>query len=147
MALTEERSTRELLCGALVYEYVRIAAGAIHAGGIVAQNADGKAVAASDSAGLVVLGRAENSAVSGEEVRARTGAFLYSNGDGAEAIGSDAIGKLCHVVDDETVGLTGGTNAIPAGIVLDVLDDGVAVLIGPTNANAAESGASDSGQS
>lgn len=148
MALTEERNTRELLCGALTYECVRTAAAAIFAGGLVAQNADGKAVPASDSAGLVVLGRAENSAAAGEEVRARTGAFLYSNGSGAEALDASAIGAVCYAVDDETVGAEGGTNAVPAGIVLDVLEDGVAVLTGAAAAlaaAAAKASAADSG--
>ena len=145
MALTEERNTRELLCGAPTYEYVRTAAAAILAGGLVAQNADGKAVPASDSAGLIVLGRAENSAAAGEEVRARTGAYLYSNGSGAEALDAAAIGAVCYAVDDETVGAKGGTNAVPAGIVLDALEDGVAVLTGAavSAALAAASKASD----
>ena len=35
------------------------------------------------------------------------------------------------MVDDHTVGKAGGTNAVPAGVVMDVTEDGVAGLINP----------------
>ena len=49
-SLTSERDTRELLVGSPHYTYEREAAAAVYAGGIVAQNASGKAVPASDAA-------------------------------------------------------------------------------------------------
>ena len=61
-ALTEPRNTRELHVGAVHYSYEReVAASAtVYAGALAAQDASGNAVPASDAAGLVVLGRAED---------------------------------------------------------------------------------------
>ena len=128
-ALTEGRNTTELHVGGVHYSYSREAAATIYAGALAAQNADGKAVPASDAAGLVVLGRAETGANAGFGVVIRKGTYLYNNGEGAEALTAADIGKECFVVDDNTVGKIGGTNKVKAGIVLDVTENGVAVLI------------------
>ena len=129
-ALTEARNTRELHVGAVKYNYDReVASGTIYAGALVAQNADGKAAPASDTAGLVVLGRAEATVGAGETLPIRSGAYLFDNGTSTEALTVADIGAVCYVVDDHTVGKTGGTNQIKVGTVLDVTDDGVAVLI------------------
>ena len=129
-ALTEARNTRELHVGAVKYNYDReVASGTIYAGALVAQNADGTAAPASDTAGLVVLGRAEATVVAGETLVSRRGAFLFDNGTDSEALTVADIGAVCYVVDDHTVGKTGGTNQIKVGTVLEVTDDGVAVLI------------------
>lgn len=129
-ALTEARNTKELHVGAVHYNYEReVASGTVYAGSLVAQNADGKAVPASDAASIVVLGRAEATVPAGEILPVRRGAFLFDNGTGAEALTVADIGATCCVVDDHTVGKVGGTNKIKVGTVLDVTDDGVAVLI------------------
>lgn len=128
-ALTEGRNTTELHVGGVHYSYSREAAATIYAGALAAQNADGKAVPASDAAGLVVLGRAETGANAGFGVLIRKGAYLCNNGEGAEALTGADIGKECFVVDDNTVGKVGGTNKVKAGTVLDVTENGVAVLI------------------
>ena len=128
-ALTEGRNTTELHVGGVHYSYSREAAATIYAGALAAQNADGKAVPASDAAGLVVLGRAETGANAGFSVLIRKGAYLCNNGEGAEALTGADIGKECFVVDDNTVGKVGGTNKVKAGTVLDVTENGVAVLI------------------
>ena len=128
-ALTEGRNTTELHVGGVHYSYSREAAETIYAGALAAQNADGKAVPASDAAGLVVLGRAETGANAGFGVVIRKGAYLYNNSEGSEALTAADIGKECFVVDDNTVGKVGGTNKVKAGIVLDVTENGVAVLI------------------
>lgn len=130
-ALTEPRNTRELHVGAVHYSYEReVAASAtVYAGAIAAQNASGTAVPASDAAGLVVLGRAEATVSEGEVLVIRRGAFLFDNGTSTEALTVADIGGDCYVVDDQTVGKLGGTNQIRVGRVLDVTDDGVAVLI------------------
>ena len=128
-ALTEGRNTTELHVGGVHYSYSREAAATIYAGALAAQNADGKAVPASDAAGLVVLGRAETGANAGFGVVIRKGAYLCNNGEGAEALTGADIGKECFVVDDNTVGKVGGTNKVKAGTVLDVTENGVAVLI------------------
>ena len=128
-ALTEGRNTTELHVGGVHYSYSREAAATIYAGALAAQNADGKAVPASDAAGLVVLGRAETGANAGFSVLIRKGAYLCNNGEGAEALTGADIGKECFVVDDNTVGKVGGTNKVKAGTVLDVTENSVAVLI------------------
>ncbi|MEI3038463.1 MAG: hypothetical protein V8T90_05260 [Victivallales bacterium] len=131
-ALTEVRNTKELHVGAVHYNYEReVASGTVFAGSLAAQNASGKAVPASDTAGLVVLGRAEATVGAGETLLIRSGAFLFDNGTSTEALTVADIGAVCYIVDDHTVGKVGGTNAIPAGVVMDVTDDGVAVLINP----------------
>lgn len=130
-ALTEERNTRELHVGAVKYNYERevAASSTVYAGSLAAQNATGYAVPASAASGIVVLGRAENTAAAGEKVNIRRGAFLFDNGTDTELLTSADIGAECYVLDDQTVGKVGGTAKIKAGKVLDVTDDGVAVLI------------------
>ena len=127
--LSENRNTPELHVDAVKYHYERTADGEIYAGSLVGQNSAGNAVAAADTANLVILGRAENSAVAGEKVVAKKGCFLFENGEGSEALTVADIGKDCYIVDDQTVGKIGGTNKIKAGKVIDVTADGVAVLI------------------
>jgi len=129
--LTEARNTKELHIGAVHYNYEReVASGTIYAGALTAQNAAGKAVPASDAASLVVLGRAEATVAAGETLVIRRGAYLYDNATAtAEVLTVADIGAGCFVIDDHTVGKVGGTNKIKVGIVLDVTDDGVAVLI------------------
>ena len=72
----------------------------------------------------------EGIVTAGETVLIRTGIFLYDSGTATEAITVTAIGKPCYALDDQTIGIKGGTNAIAAGIVADVMTDGVAVKIG-----------------
>ena len=126
--LTEARNTPALL-GPMCYVR-RVAAGStVFAGGLTAQSADGTVKPAGDAAGLIVLGRAENTAVSGEELRITTGLFIYDNGAGAEALDLADIGNPCYALDDHTVGAAGGTNKVKAGIVKDITPEGVIVEI------------------
>ena len=127
--MDECRNTPELHTGGIKYNYARVAAEKINAGTLVAQNSEGLAVPAADAAGLIVLGRAENTALPGENVAAKTGAYIYDNGTDAEAVTVADIGKDCFVVDAATVGKVGGTNKVKAGIVLDVTAEGVAVIV------------------
>ena len=132
-ALTQARNTAELHVGALHYNFEREVASdnTVYAGGIVAQNSSGKAVPASDAANLVVLGRAEATVGAGGNLVIRTGVFLFDNGTSSEELTAADIGAAAFIVDDHTVGKVGGTNHIPAGIVIDVTADGVAVEITP----------------
>lgn len=127
--MDECRNTPELHTGGIKYNYARVAAEKINAGTLVAQNSEGLAVPAADAAGLIVLGRAENTALPGENVAAKTGAYIYDNGTDAETLTVADIGKDCFVVDAATVGKVGGTNKVKAGIVLDVTAEGVAVIV------------------
>ena len=132
-ALSQARNTTELHVGALHYNFEREVASdnTVYAGGIAAQNSSGKAVPASDTANLVVLGRAEGTVGAGGKVVIRTGVFLFDNGTSSEELTAADIGAAAFIVDDHTVGKVGGTNHIPAGIVVDVTADGVAVEISP----------------
>ena len=132
-ALTQARNTAELHVGAIHYNFEREVASdnTVYAGGIAAQNFSGKAVPASDTANLVVLGRAEATVGAGGNLVIRTGVFLFDNGTSSEELTAADIGAAAFIVDDHTVGKVGGTNHIPAGIVIDVTADGVAVEITP----------------
>ena len=138
-ALTQARNTAELHVGAIHYNFEReVADGStVYAGSIAAQNSSGKAVPASDTANLVVLGRAEGTFGAGEKVLIRTGVFLFDNGTSSEELAAADIGGAAFIVDDHTVGKIGGSNHIPAGIVIDVTAEGVAVEITPAAVKAA----------
>lgn len=123
-ALSANRDTREIV-GALVSLTVK-AATTIYAGALVAVDATGYAVPASDTAGLKVLGRAEHGASAGEAVLVKRGVFLFANSEG-DAIDAADIGGYCYVADDETVQATANNNAIIAGVVRGVTTDGVYV--------------------
>lgn len=138
-ALTQARNTAELHVGALHYNFERVVndGSTVYAGAIAAQNSSGKAVPASDTADLVVLGRAEATVGAGDNLVIRTGVFLFDNGTSSEELTAADIGAAAYVVDDHTVGKVGGSNHIPVGIVIDVTADGVAVEITPNAVKAA----------
>ena len=125
--LTAPRNTPEYVDNTFVTVE---AGGTIYEGGMVAINSSGKAVAAADTAGLKVIGRAENAAVSGGKVKIRMGVFGWDN-DATNAVAATDIGKLCYVVDDHTVSIDDQTNGVVAGVVKDVDADGVHVAHGP----------------
>ncbi len=127
--LTENRDTREILCGSMSYSHkIRTADGAvIYTGAIAGINAQGLAVPASDTAGITVLGICGGTA--GNAAFIRTGVFLLDNASGTEKLTVSDIGKTVYVLDDHTVGKTGGTNRIPAGILRDVQDNSVCVEV------------------
>jgi len=128
-ALTADRNTprREGECLSLPVE----ASTRIWAGALTARNSSGNAVPASDTAGLVVVGRAEaradNATGSAGDitVRVREGVYCLA-GSGITAAN---IGAIAFVADDQTVALSGGTNAIVAGIIRDVDGGGVWVEV------------------
>ena len=73
---------------------------------------------------------AEIRAKTGEMVTVRSGCFLFKNGSSTAALAGADTGGVCYVIDDQTVGKTGGTNSIVAGLVYDVESKGVWVLTG-----------------
>lgn len=129
-SLTDKRDTREILCGSLSYSRkIEIASGAvIYTGAVTAVNASGKAVPASDTAGLTVAGICEGCADGFASLR--SGVFLLDNGSSAEQLSVSDIGKVVYALDDHTVGKRGGTNRVRAGILRDVTPQGVCVEIG-----------------
>lgn len=105
------------------------AATIIYSGTLVAIDAAGWAVPASDTAGLKVIGRAEetvdNSAGANGDLRivVARGVFLFSN-SGTNPVAQANVGATCVVEDDNTVS-TDTAQDIVAGLVVEVVSDGV----------------------
>ncbi len=107
------------------------AATIIYLGTLVARDANGRAVPASDTAGLRVIGRAEEQADNSDgdagdiNVKIRLGCFKFAN-SADNAIDADDLGKMAVVEDDQTVAET-STNLVCAGRIMgiDADDDGV----------------------
>lgn len=123
-ALAAPRDTREIL-GSLVQLTVATGATA-YAGGLAAVDTDGKAVPASDTAGLKVLGRFEHGADAAEKVMVKRGIFLFDNKANDLVVAAD-IGGYCYVTDDQTVQHTANSKTVVAGVVRGVTTDGVYV--------------------
>ena len=119
-ALTDNRKT-ETRSG----EYIEptIATGSyVYAGSLVALNASGEAVPATDTTGLTVIGVSQQEKEAGERVKVRRiGAYKLAND---ASLDDTHVGKTCYAIDDQTVGET-STNSIAAGTVIQVEDDGV----------------------
>lgn len=106
----------------------------IYGGHIVCANADGFAVPG--ASGLTVLGVSDDFADNrdGEQgdisvmVR-RQKAFCLGN-DTAKPVTQAHVGKLCDVKDSVTVCEAGEATTTPAGLVLEVTEDGVWVKMG-----------------
>ena len=109
----------------------------IEAGHMVAVNASGYAVPAADTAGLVVMGVAQenvdNSAGANGDLTVvirRKNAFKLGN-SGTAALAQANVGGSAYVEDSETLTTAAGaTNDIAAGTILSVASDGVWVEIG-----------------
>ncbi|PIE13820.1 MAG: hypothetical protein CSA70_03645 [Rhodobacterales bacterium] len=121
MATTGERNTPQRAGDYYTYD---LEAGAkINKGAIVCLNA-GYAKAGYEAAGLVTVGRAEESvdtSLGDTKVRTRRGVFQYDNSPGADELTRADIDIDCFLVDDETVAKTdGGATRSVAGIVRGV---------------------------
>jgi hypothetical protein len=115
------------------YSYPVAAATTIYAGAIVALNATGYAVNATDTAGQIVVGVADdeiiNTGAAGDLfVRVRKGSFKLSNASAAQTIAIADVAKNCFVVDNDTVGVS-STNSVIVGKVVQLDADGVWVQI------------------
>ena len=126
-ALTENRNTKELACNALTMHRVFTvkAANTIYAGSIVAVDATGYAVPASDATGLLVVGVAQHYAEAGEQITVKSGVFGMTNSTGHACANASNMNNLIYVEDDQTVGTDGGTYSIKAGVMRYVDSDGV----------------------
>ena len=130
MALTADRNT-EMKDAELIS--VPVATNTVIFGGsLVAANASGFAVPGAVAATLTYLGRAEgyvsnNPGANGAksvQVRRRK-AFKFKN-HAADLVVQADLGKVCYIVDDETVAKTnGGATRSAAGVVLGIDTDGV----------------------
>lgn len=130
MSLTADRNT--VMKSDKLIPVPVAAAVKIHAGSLVAANATGYATPGAVSTALTYLGRAEEAidntlgADGAKTVLVRRGeAFKFAN-HGADAVTQASLGKLCYIVDDQTVALTNGNGTrSPAGVVIGVDADGV----------------------
>ena len=130
MALTQDRNT-PTRAGDLIS--VPMAAGAtIYAGAMVVANATGFAAPGSTATGLTYLGRADEAAnnIDGADgdisLQVRRGVPFQFKNDGSDPVTQASLGKVCYIVDDETVAATNGSSTrSAAGIVIGVDADGV----------------------
>lgn len=101
----------------------------IYAGNMVATNASGYALAATDAANLRLDGRAEetidNSAGAAGDlsIKSRSGVYLYKN-SATDPLTIADIGKPCFVEAPDTVAKE-TTNSLVAGVVHAITDEGV----------------------
>lgn len=101
-------------------------------GALVAIDATGHAVAASEDAAQRVIGRADETAdnTAGADgairCRARVAVFRWNNSTGVDEIVASDIGGAAFAVDDQTVAKTSASDTRPvAGVIFDVDADGV----------------------
>lgn len=129
MALTTDRNTPRRDGG---FIHIPVAANAvIHAGALVVADANGYAAPGSTATTLTYLGRAEEAvnntggANGDQDITVRRSAFQWKN-SGADPVTQASLGKVCYIVDDETVAATNGTNTrSAAGVVTGIEPDGV----------------------
>lgn len=128
MALTAARDTQERPGDIL--NLPMAAATTMYLGGLGATDAAGRAVPASDAAGLKVVGRTEqtinNAGAAGAlSINLKRGVFLLAN-SAAQPVTAAMVGKVAYVEDDQTVCATAGsTHKVVAGRVVEVDSRGV----------------------
>lgn len=143
-ALTAYRDTKKLDDSVIPQQlYLPVAASVnIHQGSLVVIDSAGNAKPGVAGLGLTAVGRSETlesavnatganntSGAAGDvKVLVRQGCFKWANSTAGDAIAAADVGKMCFVVDDQTVALTDndGTRS-PAGVVIRVDSDGVYV--------------------
>lgn len=129
-ALTANRNTQEILCHTQKFRRIRTVTPecTIFVGAIAAvDKTTNKAIKASDSPNLTVLGRAEGFAPDGRII-IKSGMFKYDNGTDTEKLTEADINTVVFIVDDHTVGKIGGTNRIPAGVLREIDQDGQLIV-------------------
>ena len=109
-----------------VFSYKTKGATTYYAGGLVNSDASGFLVKATDTASHKCVGRAEEAKTSiagdgNDLLRVGNGIFEFATSGGSAIVQAD-VGRLCYVLDDQTVVKTGGTsNAVVAGKVVAIL--------------------------
>lgn len=116
------------LNGTMPLDRYQIAAGAtLLAGEITALNAAGKAVRATDAAALTVIGLSKQ--VLDGYVEVEDGIYALAN-SADHPVTRAMRGQLCFVEDQNTVA-SSSANSIAAGVVVDVYDSEVYVIVSP----------------
>lgn len=108
----------------------------VFAGSLVVIDA-GYAAPGTTATGKKAAGRAEStvdntSGAAGDKVIAvRRGVWKWNNSTSGDLIAQADVGKVCYIVDDQTVAKTDATGTrSPAGVILQVETDGVFVETG-----------------
>lgn len=106
--------------------------------GGIAVNDAGVAAPGRTATGLVTLGvfKSDYNNAAGAankfRVEIQTGVFKFGNSSAGDLIVAADVGKVCYIVDDQTVAKTDGTGTRSiAGRVMRVDSDGVFVGVGP----------------
>lgn len=108
----------------------------LHAGALVMTSASGHAAPGAAATGRVALGRCQKRSVNAGADGAATaevkpGVYKWNNSAAGEAVTQAEVGKVCYIVDDNTVGKTDAVGTLsPAGKVVQVDSDGVWVATG-----------------
>jgi len=126
-ALATDRKTLEKRAEILGRYFPVAASTVIYEGALVAVDTAGRLVPAAATAGLRVVGRAEDAAPSGSadasKCRVSKGIFGYGN-LASHLVTVAMVGAVCYVEDDQTVSCDNSVGIV-AGIVVDVDSDGV----------------------
>lgn len=132
VALTTERNTR-LRIGDLRVEPVA-ATVKIWNGSLIMRNAAGFLTKGATATGCVGVGRAEKTvdntgAAGAATVEYRVGVFLFANSAAADLITIADIGRVCFIVDDQTVAKTDGTATRSRAGIVDGVEANGAVWV------------------
>ena len=132
VALTSERNTRARL-GDLRVEPMA-ATVKIWGGSLVMRNAAGYLTKGATSTGCIGVGRAERTvdntgAAGAASIEYRIGLFLFANSAAGDLITIADIGKLCYIVDDQTVAKTDGTATRSRAGIVDGIEANGAVWV------------------
>lgn len=101
---------------------------------IIALNAAGTAVAATDAAAIKVVGVCAGLLLVDDvatEVEVRDGIVALDNSADAAALARTDRGRPVYVADKDTVSKLPGTHGVVAGLLVDIDDDGVYVDMSP----------------
>ncbi len=132
VALTSERNTRARL-GDLRVEPMA-ATVKIWGGSLVMRNAAGYLTKGATATGCIGVGRAERTvdntgAAGAASIEYRIGLFLFANSAAGDLITIADIGKLCYIVDDQTVAKTDGTATRSRAGIVDGIEANGAVWV------------------
>lgn len=133
VALTAERNTR-FRTGDLRVEPMA-ATVKIWNGSLVMRNAAGFLTKGATATGCVGVGRAEKTVDNGAGVNGalsveyRIGLFLFANSAAGDLITIADIGKLCYIVDDQTVAKTDATATRSRAGIIDGIEANGAVWV------------------
>lgn len=107
----------------------------IYAGALVVVDA-GYAAPGRTATGLIVAGRAEQTvdntggSAGAKVIEVRRGIMKFNNSTAGDAIAQADVGKVCYIVDDQTVALTDATaSRSRAGMIYQLEADGVLVQV------------------